>query len=460
MIFPLLFGLVLAAQQPTKPMPAPLSAESCVLGVVHPMVHAKCRITVSNPTSRAWSITSVVAADHGIQVPSLPLYLKPGESRDLVLDWSVGSKSGRRAFAARLAAIPEGSNDNYDLMLRGTGFVYSIFDNPTTKLDIGAVEPDSPKIMIIKFHSDDAPGFRVSQVTSLPPFAVADIAKDHSIVKVGVSADSQWGLQHGEMVLATNEKDEPKVVVQLSANVLGSVRPSDNPYALGVLRTNVDNVISVPLTSMDGKPFKVGKITLDRIAGDVSVGPCVNARPGCRLVSLVLSKDQPTGNLGSQMHIELPDYHKTLTVGFWGVLLKPDTKIIDLDKAQDETAKGAKSKAVDGPVDFGKALKKSSTPPVLPPADPPGDGPVLRWSVANEQSLYGYLIYRAEHKDGPWQRVNDKIIPVLGHDDATSEYAWRDTSAVKGKTYWYFIKTLGNNGTKARLTGVQKVVAH
>ena len=98
-------------------------------------------------------------------------------------------------------------------------------------------------------------------------------------------------------------------------------------------------------------------------------------------------------------------------------------------------------------------------PPTRPP-DPPGTGPVLRWSVANEQTLYGYLIYRAEHENGPWQRVNERIIPVLGHDDAPSDYAWRDTSAVKGKTYWYFIKTLANNGSKQKLTEAHKVVAH
>lgn len=345
-------------------------------------------------------------------------------------------------------------------MLRGKGFVYSLLDDPVTTLDLGSLPASSGDTKTISFSSEDVPDFRIEKVKLVPAFAAAWIASDHKSLTLTLSSDAQWGLQAGELVLGTNVAQEPIEKIDVKVNVLGTIRPSDNPYALGSLRTNNNNVITVPLTSMDGKPFKVGKISLDRIAGDVSVGKCVNDRPGCRLVTLKLSKNQPTGNLGSQMHVELPDYNKTLTVGFWGILLKPDTKVIDLNKEQEESEEGAKSKVADAPVDFSKALKKTMAPPSMPPADPPGKGPVLRWSVANEQTLYGYLIYRAEHEDGPWQRVNERIIPVLGHDDAPSDYAWRDTSAVKGKTYWYFIKTLANNGSKQKLTEAHKVVAH
>jgi hypothetical protein len=44
-------------------------------------------------------------------------------------------------------------------------------------------------------------------------------------------------------------------------------------------------------------------------------------------------------------------------------------------------------------------------------------------------------------------------------DGVTSTYAWRDDSAVSGKTYWYYIGLLNRDGTKQQLSGPQAVKA-
>ncbi|MGA7297681.1 MAG: hypothetical protein WBW92_09245, partial [Rhodanobacteraceae bacterium] len=194
--------------------------------------------------------------------------------------------------------------------------------------------------------------------------------------------------------------------------------------------------------------------------GDVALERCVPAALGCKLISFRVSDEQETGKLNGSVVVTFPDFGSTLSIPVSGLVISHDSKVIDLAKPAGDRASGRKSEVSDAPADFSKVLQKVTAQPILPPSDPPGKGPVLRWSVENEQPLFGYLVYRSEHKDGPFLRVNDEIIPVLGHDDAASMYAWRDTSAVKGKTYWYFIKTLANDGTKKRLTEAQKVVAH
>ncbi|MGB8717222.1 MAG: hypothetical protein WCD66_12820, partial [Rhodanobacteraceae bacterium] len=182
---------------------------------------------------------------------------------------------------------------------------------------------------------------------------------------------------------------------------------------------------------------------------------------GCRSLELHVSADQPPGFVNGKMSIKLPDFDQILDVRITGILTRPapESKPDTADKPPTATA-DAKGRAGQGSKASGYTPKIRSESISLAPPDPPGRGPALRWSVANEKPLYGYLIYRADRKDGPWRRVNDEIIPVLGHDDAESSYAWRDTSATAGQTYWYFIKTLANDGTKKRLTEAQKVVAH
>jgi hypothetical protein len=90
----------------------------------------------------------------------------------------------------------------------------------------------------------------------------------------------------------------------------------------------------------------------------------------------------------------------------------------------------------------------------------PGSGPLLKWQIANEAGIYGYAIYRGNSADGPFARVNDTIVKAENAgDNTTASYQWRDTTAQKGREYWYYITIFNNNGKKTSLTGPQKVRA-
>lgn len=459
MILRLLLGAALATIAATD-APAPLEISTCELGVVHPWTQARCTLTLTNVGSHPLQVVKVQRAHPGVAVNGLPATVAPGDTSTIPVTVDVGSRLGRvkelATFETRVGASAVVAQASFTL----SGFSYSILDRSSSKIDFGVVDAGYEAPHTISIMSSDVVGLKVEDILSQPDFTTASLSHDGQSISVAVKPDAPWGLVSGDVILELNNGRQPRVHVPVTADVHGRVIPSDNPYALGVLRTNAQNQVAVRLTSRDAKAFMVDQVKFERLQATWRIQPCIPDSIGCKLLLVTLDKKQSRGFVAGLAHVHILPDDKTLTVGFEGLLLSPDTKIHSLDSGQKEAQAGAKSRVKDAPVDFSRALKKTTAPPVLPPSDPPGHGPVLRWSVANEQPLYGYLIYRAEHKDGPWQRVNGKIIPVLGHDDSASQYAWRDTSAEKGKTYWYFIKTLANNGAKTKLTTPHKVLAH
>lgn len=82
----------------------------------------------------------------------------------------------------------------------------------------------------------------------------------------------------------------------------------------------------------------------------------------------------------------------------------------------------------------------------------------LSWKVAEEAKVYGYIVYRSDHRDGPFQRLNRQIVRVKDaeRDDAgQSRYRYVDAQVESGKTYYYFIDAISVQGRKQRLSGVK-----
>jgi len=94
-------------------------------------------------------------------------------------------------------------------------------------------------------------------------------------------------------------------------------------------------------------------------------------------------------------------------------------------------------------------------------ADPEGPRVVLRWTATGEDDIYGYLVYRADHREGPFRRMNREIVHARPQGpDATSDYSFVDLEVEPGRTYFYYLDTVSLGGHKRRLSGViSKVVA-
>jgi hypothetical protein len=105
------------------------------------------------------------------------------------------------------------------------------------------------------------------------------------------------------------------------------------------------------------------------------------------------------------------------------------------------------------------ATASEPAPTAVPaPSDP---SITLTWSARNEGTVYGYLIYRAERRQGPFLRINHDIVRVdeTATDETVSRYRWVDTTVTPGATYYYYLDTVSLQGRKSRFSGVLKKTA-
>ncbi len=98
------------------------------------------------------------------------------------------------------------------------------------------------------------------------------------------------------------------------------------------------------------------------------------------------------------------------------------------------------------------AVPSSSTP-----AQDEESGPraTLTWRAQQDSRLYGYLVYRAGRREGPYRRISREIVHVTPPNaEGVSEYRFVDRDVIPGRTYFYYIETLGTDGQKARLSDI------
>ena len=306
--------------------------------------------------------------------------------------------------------------------------------------------------------SREVPDFRITRIIETPDFATAKILTDGHTVSIVGKTDASWGLHDGYLKVALNSTVQPEAWIEVTADVHGEVIPSSNPVEMGVFRTTKLPFV-VQLKSRDGKPVKLGRVSLEGFKAVATKEPCIGDVTGCAQISVKIADDQTTGTVHGKLLVDLPDFHRQLPIQMAGLYLPESVKVHSLNE---EMEKNTKSSAEPPPLDLKSALQNSTqTRSAAPPADPPGHGPLLKWQVSNENNIYGYLVYRGDAESGPFLRVNKEIVHVdAGKGDGiTSTYAWRDDSATAGKTYWYYIGMLYRDGTKQQLSGPQAVKA-
>jgi hypothetical protein len=339
---------------------------------------------------------------------------------------------------------------------KADGFVISILDDPQPEADFGVVElrgglPDAKTVSV---SSRDESAFRLKSILKVPPYIDASLDESGHSVRVSLKADAPWGLLDEFITLETSSAKQPSVGLRIKADIHGEVVPSSNPYALGVMRQGQENEALIRIVDRSGKDFKVGKIDFEQLAANADLLSCQPTASGCRLLRLRLTDDQAAGVINGRVLLDLPDFKKRLPITVQGLLLKHDTKIKELSSASEQ--KGPVSKAESKPLDLGSALRQVTK---KINAAPPGHGPLLKWTVAHEETIYGYVVYRSESEQGPYVRANNDLIRIEGDDDSGSTYQWRDESAESGKTYWYYIGLVHNNGKREDLSSPQKIVA-
>nr|WP_290668862.1 hypothetical protein [Ardenticatena sp.] len=73
---------------------------------------------------------------------------------------------------------------------------------------------------------------------------------------------------------------------------------------------------------------------------------------------------------------------------------------------------------------------------------------VLRWETASEVQTAGYNLYRATSEDGPFEQINERLIPASPARYTGGKYVYTDTGLIPGRTYYYQLEEVETSGQR------------
>jgi hypothetical protein len=461
MIISSLFGIVLASvATPAAATPAGshLVVQLCDFGEAYQFSETSCSIELQNIGDTPIHLKNLRGTRPGDSLAAQDLTVPAHGISLLKASLSLRNEEGVSRFIFSFDTDEPGQ-EHRSAEVRG--FVDSVLDENSPSVDFGV--PDAEKLPLgqdITLSSRAVADFRITDILEKPKYVDVSIGKDHRTISVLLKPGAPLGPNLKEVIkVAVNTPEQSQVWIKLKSNVNGDVVPSGNPFALGLMRTGNDNEFRIRLNSRSGKEYEVSKIEVERIAATADIQPCLPKSPDCKMLRLKVSSEQPTGQVGGVVRLRLAESDQELPIYVWGMLLKPETKVIDynkeMEKAQDSKQLGTSTEPPK--LDIKDALKlavKEAEDPT-----PPGRGPLIKWAATNEQLVYGYAIYRSNAQAGPFVRLNAEAIHAKNNEGSGSSYQWRDTSAVKGSVYWYYIGLLNRDGSKQQLSTPQEVTA-
>lgn len=103
------------------------------------------------------------------------------------------------------------------------------------------------------------------------------------------------------------------------------------------------------------------------------------------------------------------------------------------------------------------ALLLASTALAQSPAPAASPGPLkltLKWTTASEVDNAGFYVFRGDHKEGPFQLLNEVMIPGAGNSETPSKYVFDDKHVEQGRTYYYYLESISLQGVKEKFSPV------
>jgi hypothetical protein len=73
-------------------------------------------------------------------------------------------------------------------------------------------------------------------------------------------------------------------------------------------------------------------------------------------------------------------------------------------------------------------------------------GILVEWSTASELETAGFNLYRSLSPEGPFEKVNQELIPASDSPLTGGSYEYRDTDVRPGKVYYYNLEEVELNG--------------
>jgi hypothetical protein len=98
----------------------------------------------------------------------------------------------------------------------------------------------------------------------------------------------------------------------------------------------------------------------------------------------------------------------------------------------------------------------AAAPAASPAASPNPLNNTIKWSTASEVDNFGYDVFRGDKEEGPFTRLNAKIIAGAGTVDEPRYYQYVDETIEVGKEYWYYVESVSLAGVREKFTPVFK----
>jgi len=418
-----------------------VKATDCSFGEVYAFSAAACSFTLENVGSKPVSL-SVTPLNPGNTVEPASLKLAPNSSVKVAARVSTDNLAGAVTSGFRV----EGTEK--PVLVHAQGFVMSVLDNPLPKIDFGDIDAASAPIQkSIELTSSLVQDVRIEKVLSKPSFLRAEVGKDSRALVAEIDKNAPWGRFDETIKLAIDTPQQKQVWVEVTGNVTGDVGPQTNPYWFGSVPP--PRILTLPLTDRDGRDFKIGAVTSKDFAATFDSADCDPVRRGCRALQIHVADSQPPGFFRTNLDVDLPDRGRHLALTVWGIL---GGKHVPESKGASSPPDTSKSPPQE-------ARGKASPPPLKTQPEPSGEGPLLKWTVAQHGNVYGYQVFRGDSAEGPFALSNSQTIAAIDNGEGPVKYQWRDAEAVKGRTYWYYIAIVYKNGVRQVLSGAQKTVA-
>jgi hypothetical protein len=396
------------------------------------------RFPFRNTGGRALRISGLRAASSLGGVSAHPEVVPPGREGYVEVRQPTWGRLGLATFRFMVKA-DDGAPER---RLALHGFVQSAYDPDQPLVDLGTVAPGAAATL--ELSSREVERLEVQGVADAPPFLVAEAggrsgrADEGVALRLRVRPDAPLGYHTGVLRLRTNVEVQPEVRVAWRANVFEDVAPGESPLDLGVVREGQPFTKVVRLERRSGAPLEIERV---EAGGGVTVAvePCPDPSAACRALRL-RGVAPPAGRpLGGTVSVTAAGA-RPLALAYSGIVVGAETVVNPIGE-------------VGTPPEPAPAAGPPSATPA-PVVGVPGERRVrITWEARREQQTYGYLVYRATQRDGPFRRVTPHV--VRASDGAGPHaYTYVDEDVAAGRTYYYYVESVGKSGRKARFSGV------
>lgn len=432
----------------------------CDFGISYQFSSAECSIELKNSGDSPIEISDAKPKNPSDSISPASVSVPPKGVVYLKAKVNVGSNEGLSRF---YFSFRTSESDKYTRGAEIKGFVYNVLDQSRPEMDFGIMDYRSREKQQVHLTSKENPNFKLVDVVSKPDFLDVEVHPESGTVSARLNSKVPLGVLPNEKIhVRIAGTEQTQVAIGLKGSIRGDVLPSADPYHFGVVRSNAPGHALIKLSGKDGKEIKIKSVSIDGFLGKAKAVKCLPPKPDCAMVEVEIGKDNRKGQIGGALNVDFVDLDKPLRVNMWGVMLSPETEVLDFDeevKKQEAKANASSASTVNKGPDIGSLLR--SVVDQQTDAPPAGNGPLIRWSANNEELVFGYIIYRSTKNEGPFFRASkDIILKRGGSGSGVSSYAWRDTGVSTDDGYWYYIESINNDGSRTVLSSPKKVLSH